>query len=170
MVDLITREDISRVVTPGTVRQQHAKLFDHSTSLPGWPLLIDRTQMALARAARDDLLVAVVVIDDVRRRSSDSPDLLDCVAALRDSVLADDTVARISGRTFVFVLNDVVREDEERIAASAHEMVKHLGVSCHIGIALGSLPCDPEELINQARQRALPQPPPVASAWDDQYL
>jgi GGDEF domain-containing protein len=171
MMDLVTKWDISDgVVTPGGVRQQYANLFDHATSLPGWPLLIDRTRMALARAARDDVLVAVVVIDDVRRRSPDSPDLLDCVAALRESVLADDTVARVSGRTFVFVLNDVVQEDEEKIAASAHELVENLDISCNIGIALGSPPSDAEALINQARQSALPLPPPVVSGWEDQYL
>jgi GGDEF domain-containing protein len=168
MVNVVTRGVAEGVVaTPRTVRQQYGNLFDHATSLPSWPLLIDRTRMALERAARNELRVAVIVFDDVRRRSSDSPDLATCVGALRDSVFADDTVARISGRTFVFVLNDVAREDT--LADTAHEIAQGLGISCHIGLAFGALPCDPEELINRARQDALPQPPPPVAGWEDQY-
>jgi hypothetical protein len=166
--DVATKEPAEAIVaTPHTVHEQHVNLFDHATSFPGWPLLIDRTQMALARSARTGLRVAVIVFDDVRRRSSLSPDFTTCVSAFRDSVFADDTVARIDGRTFVFVLNDVV--DADNLAATAQEMVEGLDISCHIGMAFGSLPCDPEELINRARQDAVPPPPAPAPRWQDQF-
>jgi GGDEF domain-containing protein len=143
-------------------------LFDHATGLPGWPLLIDRTQMALARAAQNDRRVAVMVFDDVRRGSSISADFTTCVDVLRNSVFADDTVARIGGRTFVIVLNDVQRA--ETLANTAHEMVEGLGISCQIGMAVGALPCEPGELIDEARRDAMPPPPPPpAPRWDDQY-
>jgi GGDEF domain-containing protein len=169
MVDAVAMEISEEVLaTPSTVRQQYVNLFDHATSLPGWSLLIDRTRMALARAARNDLTVAVVVFDDVRRGSTVSPDFNTCVAILRDSVFADDTVARIGGRTFVFVLNDVGHA--ETVADGVAEIVESLGVSCRIGTAFGSLPCDPEELVNQARQDALPPPSPPVPGWEEQYL
>jgi hypothetical protein len=154
--------------TPSTVHRQYVNLFDHATALASWPLLIDRTQVALARAARNDLRVAVIVLDDVRRKSSVSPDFNACVAAFRDSVFADDTVARIDGRTFVFVLNDVANTDA--VVEAAEGIVQALEISCRIGMAFGSLPCDPEELINQARQDAVPPPPPPTPGWEDQYL
>jgi hypothetical protein len=171
MADVITVERADVPGTPDTVHLQYTNLFDHATSLPGWPLLIDRTRIALARAARNDLHVAVVVFDDVRRRSSASPDFTACVAALHESVFPDDTLARIGGRTFVFVLNDV--RDAGALADAADEIVERLGIDCHVGIACGSLPCDPEELINQARQDAVPPPPPPPlplPRWEDQFL
>ena len=168
MVDVATREiSDEALATPSRIHLQYQSLFDHATGLPGWPVLIDRTQMALARAAQNDLRVAVIVFDDVRRQSSVNADFTTCVAALRNSVFADDTVARIGGRTFVLVLNDVQRA--ETLASTAHEMVEGLGISCRIGMALGAPPCDPEELINQARRDALPAPPPPAPRWEDQY-
>ena len=168
MVDEVTSEiPDEALATPSRIRLQYRSLFDHATGLPGWPVLIDRTRMALARAAQNDLRVAVMVFDDVRRGSSISADFTTCVAALRDAVFADDTVARIGGRTFVVLLNDVRRA--ETLASTANEMVDGLGISCHIGIALGSPPCDPEEVINQARRDALPAPPPPAPRWEEQY-
>lgn len=169
MVDVVTRETSEEeLATPSRVQLQYVNLFDHATGLPGWPLLIDRTQMALARAAQNDRRVAVMVFDDVRRGSSVSADFTTCVDVLRNSVFGDDTVARIGGRTFVVVLNDVQRA--ETLASTAHEMVEGLGISCHIGIALGAPPCDPRELIDQARRDALPPPPPPpAPGWQDRY-
>jgi hypothetical protein len=169
MVNVVTREVREELVaTPPPVHERYLNLFDHATSLPGWPLLIDRTRIALARAARNDLLVGVIVLDDLRRRSATSPDFSGCVAAFRDSVFADDTVARIDGRTFVFVLNDVANTDA--VVEAAEGIVQALEISCQVGMAFGSLPCDPEELINQARQDALPPPPPPVRGWEDEYL
>lgn len=168
MLDVATSEISDGMATPRVVHQQYMNLFDHATGLPAWPLLIDRTRMALARAARNELMVGVLVFDDVRRRSSASPDFHACVSAFRDSIFADDTVARIDGRTFVFVLNDVGNADA--LAGAAHEIVEALDIRCHIGMAFGAPPCDAEGLINQAREDAVPPPPPPVPGWEDQYL
>ena len=168
MLDLVTREISEETATPRSVHQQYVNLFDHATALPGWPLLIDRTRMALARAARHDLQVGVLVFDDVTRGSSTSPDFNACVAAFRESVFPDDTVARIDGRTFVFVLNEV--RDADALAEAAHLIVDALEIRCHIGMAFGALPCDPEELINRARKDAVPPPPPPVPGWEEQFL
>jgi GGDEF domain-containing protein len=168
MVNTLVEENAAQgVTTPQAVHHQYAALFDRATLLPGWPLLIDRTRMALERAARSGLCVAVIVLEDVRRRSSASPDFTTFIASLRDGVFADDTVARIEGRTFVIVLNDVA--DPDVIAETAAKIVEDLDIVCHVGAASGVLPCDPEELINQAREDAIPPPPPRVATWEDQY-
>jgi hypothetical protein len=66
------------------------------------------------------------------------------------------------------VLNDVGHADT--VADGVEEIVESLGISCRIGTAFGSLPCDPEELVNQARKDALPPPSPPVPGWEDQYL
>jgi hypothetical protein len=124
--------------------------------------------MAVARAVRTGAAAAVVVLDDVRRRSAVSPDFATCVAILRDSVLADETVARIGGRTFVLVLDDV--PDRASVAARVREIVDGLDIHCQVGIALAAHPCDPEDLVNRARQDAVPPPPPPPRGWEEQYL
>jgi GGDEF domain-containing protein len=169
MIDVVTRLSTDDVLTtPDAVHRQHQSLFDHATSLPGWPLLIDRTGMALARAARTGGTIAVVVLDDVRRRSAVSPDFTTCVAILRDSVRADETVARIGGRTFVLVLDDV--GDSGAVTEGVRAIVEGLDIHCQVGIALASRACDPEALLNRARQDAVPPPAPAAPGWEEQYL
>jgi GGDEF domain-containing protein len=168
LVATLTPEtSVPDVSTPHRIHQQYTGLFDHATSLPTWPLLIDRTRMALERAARHDLLVGVIVLDDVRRRSSASPDFTTFVTSLRAAVFADDTVARIDGCSFVIVLNDVANADA--VAGTTDEIVASLDVTCHVGLTFGALPCDPEELINRARRAALPPPPPPVPTWEDRF-
>lgn len=143
-------------------REQYAKLFDHLTTLPSWPLLIDRTHIALERAARNGLLVAVVVLNDVRRASSASPDFTTFISLLREAVYGDDTVARIDGSTFVVVLNDVFSRDA--VATKVRELVDGCGITCRVGIAFDVSPRDPIELIDEALQDAAPPAPPTEAA------
>jgi hypothetical protein len=146
------------------VREQYAKMFDRLTALPGWPLLIDRTHVALERAARHGSLVAVVVLEDVRRASSASPDFTTFISRLRDAFYGDDTVARIEGCTFVVVLNDV--SDRDSVATVVQEVVVGSGITCRVGITFGVSPRDPAELIDEALQDAAPPPPPrTAEPW-----
>jgi GGDEF domain-containing protein len=149
------------------VREQYAKMFDGLTGLPGEALLLDRTHVALARAACHGCEVGVVVFDEVRRASSISPDLPTFVSRLRDAFFGDDTVARIGGCTFVVVINDV--SDREALATSVHEIVDGSGITCRIGIVFGASPCDPGELIDEALEAAAPPPPPplpqVSTPW-----
>jgi GGDEF domain-containing protein len=153
---------------PSAVREQYARMFDGVTGLPSWPLLIDRTHIALQRAARHDLVVAVVVLDDVRRGSSTSPDFSTFVSLLRDAVHTDDTVARIGGCTFVAVLNDVSNRDT--VATTTGEIVAGFGVTCRVGIAFGAAPCDAAGLIDEAIRDAAPPPtPPAPQSTFDAY-
>ena len=151
--------------TSQAVREQHAKMFDPLTGLPGWPLLIDRTHIALQRAACHGSLVGVVVLDDVHRSSSASPDFTTFVSLLRDGFYGDDTVARIEGCTFVVVINDVT--DREAVTAAVEAVVAHSHISCRIGITLGTFPRDAAELIDEALQDAAPPSAPQlgTTAW-----
>ena len=149
--------------TSPAVREQYAKLFDRLTALPGWPLLIDRTHMALERAARRGFLVAVVVLGNVRRASYASPDFATFISLLRDGFYGDDTVARIDGCTFVIVLNDV--SNREAVAIAVQGVVESAGITCRTGIAFGTSPVDPTELIDEALQDAAPPPPTEAAPW-----
>jgi GGDEF domain-containing protein len=149
--------------TSHAVREQYAKMFDRLTALPGWPLLIDRTHIALERAARCGFLVAVVILKDVRRASSASADFTTFISLLRDGFYGDDTVARIDGCTFVVVLNDVSNRDA--VATAVDGVVEGSGIICRIGIAFGASPSDPTELIDEALQDAAPPTPTEAAPW-----
>ena len=151
--------------TSHAVREQYAKMFDRLTALPGWPLLIDRTHVALERASRCGLLVAVVVLQDVRRASAASPDFATFISLLRDGFYGDDTVARIDGCTFVVVLNDVSNRDA--VATAVQGVVEGAGITCRTGIAFGASPGDSTELIDEAIRDAAPPPPPPTepSPW-----
>jgi GGDEF domain-containing protein len=149
--------------TSHAVREQYAKMFDRLTELPGWPLLIDRTHIALERAARRGFLVAVVVLQDVRRTSCASPDFATFISLLRDGFYGDDTIARIDGCTFVIVLNDV--SNRGAVAVAVQGVVEGAGITCRTGIAFGASPVDPTELIDEALQDAAPLPPTEAAPW-----
>ena len=92
-------------------------LYDPVTGLPGPALLVDRVVVALARARRLRRRVGIYVLCDACAPSDD--DAARRVARLlRSEVRPDDTVARITDRTFVVACNDLQYEtDVQRIAA-----------------------------------------------------
>jgi GGDEF domain-containing protein len=138
--------------TPALAREQYASLFDPLTQLPGWVLLLDRTRVALARAARRGPLVAVIVLEDVRRTSETSPDFTTFVGLVQHRVRPDDTVARIASRTFVVVLNDI--DDRSTVSRIAQRILHGSGVSCRLGIGFGHPPDDAATLIGRAIREA----------------
>jgi len=95
-------------------RARYETLLDSLTGLPRWGLLIDRTAVALGRAARAGTEVAVFVLDDPH--FADRPhDVLAVARTLQDRIRPDDTLARIGDRRFAVVCNDI-RADEDRTA------------------------------------------------------
>jgi GGDEF domain-containing protein len=137
---------------PMLAREQYAGLFDPLTQLPGWVLLLDRTRVALARATRRGPLVAVIVLEDVRRTSDRSPDFATFVNQVRGRVRPDDTVARIASRTFVVVLNDI--DDRSTVPPIVQRILHGSGVTCRLGISVGHPPEPPETLIGRAVREA----------------
>lgn len=106
-------------------RLQQIALFDSLTQLPNRMVLIDRLQIALARARRDESLVSVLFIDlDDFKRVNDSlghamGDLLLQLVAKRllSCVRACDTVARLGGDEFVVLLESGRHKDHGQTVA-----------------------------------------------------
>ena len=132
-----------------------AALFDAATGLPGLVLLLDRMEIALARSTRHGPLVAVVVFDDVQGRADTEDVQLAFAQHVRQQVRPDDTVARLAGRTFVVVLNDI--EDREVVSRIVRRILEPTGFETRVGFAFGSPPMGPDELLARALREVAPQ-------------
>jgi diguanylate cyclase (GGDEF)-like protein/PAS domain S-box-containing protein len=101
----------------------HQALHDGLTGLPNRALLLDRLEQAMARARRQEALVAVLFLDlDLFKVLNDSrghaagDELLQAVAGrLRDVIRPADTVARFGGDEFVVVCEGLANEVEARL-------------------------------------------------------
>jgi GGDEF domain-containing protein len=131
---------------------QYDRMFDRETGLPRWPLLLDRTSIALARAHRVNRVVAVFVLDDPRLFDGALPDFGDLGQRLVARVRPDDTVARVGRRTFVVVCNDIRRDQDA--AAVAQRLVHNSGVIARLGVALGVPGDTPESLLERSLDQA----------------
>jgi len=134
-------------------RARYETLLDSLTGLPRWGLLIDRTAVALGRAARAGTEVAVFVLDDPH--FADRPhDVLAVARTLQDRIRPDDTLARIGDRRFAVVCNDI-RADEDA-AQLARRLVWDSGLLCGLGVAIGNTDEAPEHVIARALLAAVP--------------
>ena len=128
-------------------------LVDPLTGLPGPALLLDRVEVALARARRTVRRVAVFVLYDVCGIGSSDPPVRELAERLRAAVRPDDTVARVANRTFVVVCNEI--ELEREAVRIAFRLLDLVGDSCRVGMALGR-GCDPaRDVLARAANRAL---------------
>jgi diguanylate cyclase (GGDEF)-like protein/PAS domain S-box-containing protein len=144
----------------------HQAFHDNLTGLPNRALFRDRLDHALARAARSDHDVAVLLVDlDGFKQVNDSlghdagDQLLREVAQrLEDVVRASDTVARFGGDEFALLLEDV---SEEETTGLAERMLEHLSapialadrevaLGASIGIVLRAGTASSEELVRDA--------------------
>jgi len=129
-------------------QEQYRNLFDPLTGVPTWALLLDRTQVALRRAARAQRYVAVLVIHKVAWPPGHDEDLKALATHFLASVRPDDTVARVSDRTFVVVCCNV--RDTGDVARIAQRLVQDVGIECHLGKLLATFEADAEALITRA--------------------
>lgn len=121
-------------------------------------LLIDRVNVALARARRLRRRVGVFMFCDACAGDDVAARELACL--LSSEVRPDDTVARVTDRTFVVACNDVQRDEDAGHIVG--RLLKHVAGTCHFGVALGSPSDDARELLARAAQRAQPHPPTAA--------
>lgn len=104
--------DLSRLVAQQNTRIEHISRYDPLTGLPNRLSFLDRLEQELAHALRDDRMAAVMLVDlDRFQQINDSfghpvaDRLLQAVAErLKSLVRASDTVARMGGDEFAFVL------------------------------------------------------------------
>lgn len=124
--------------------------FDAVTNLPNRTLFYDRLEQAIAQAQRYKQKLAILYLDlDGFKQVNDNfghhigDGLLKAVAErLNENARSMDTVARVGGDEFVFILNDVVHADNA--ATVAKKVVESLSAPfaiqdkiCSIGGSIG---------------------------------
>jgi diguanylate cyclase (GGDEF)-like protein/PAS domain S-box-containing protein len=146
---------------------QSAAHSDPLTGLANRVALMDRMDLALARARRSGGACALLYLDlDRFKQVNDSLGhaagdalLKDFAARLRDCVRQSDTVARLGGDEFVVLLEDLkdvaaARRVAEKMLESARQPVRADGqdvrVSTSIGIALGGEETDGQAWLKRA--------------------
>ncbi len=145
---------------------QHIAHHDTLTGLPNRQLLADRMQQALARAQRNEGLVALLFLDldgfkpinDQLGHEAGDVALREVASRLRAIVRSEDTLARVGGDEFVILLADLggnATATAELVADKCLEIFQQpfvvrdqsckLGTS--IGIAIGEGGCLPDKLL-----------------------
>jgi diguanylate cyclase (GGDEF)-like protein len=148
-------------------RLQHMSLVDELTGLPNRRLLSDRLSQCLARARRDQRMVALLCIDlDGFKLVNDSfghstgDALLGQVAQrLKARFRQSDTLARIGGDEFALILDHIEsRDDAQKAAEIVLDLLKETfqingrSVRTSAGIGIGIFPDGTEsgQLLQQA--------------------
>ncbi|MFI5047206.1 MAG: hypothetical protein ACHQIG_09085 [Acidimicrobiia bacterium] len=133
-------------MVPADACRTYESLFDPETRLPGWVLLLDRTTVALTRAARNGTQVLVAVIHRPRTHAGRRADMHLTAQAIRSQLRRDDTIARVDDDTLVVVCNDL--EADTDAAQVARRFVAHAKVTCDLGITLSGGHDDARSLLD----------------------
>lgn len=134
----------------------HQANYDALTDLPNRSLLHDRMNQALLRAAREDLAVALVMVDldrfkdvnDSLGHAAGDTLLVECARRMQGVARHTDTVARFGGDEFVLLIPDLPHASAttivDRIASTlSNELalpvdlgVRKVSVPASIGVAM----------------------------------
>ncbi len=117
----------------------HLAHHDPLTNLPNRALLHDRLNQALLQARRDRRGVAVLLLDldrfkainDTLGHESGDGLLLQITARCRNAISETDTLARLSGDEFVFVLPEA--GDPQDASAAARRILDAVAQPCQLG-------------------------------------
>lgn len=151
-----------------TERQEQREGFDDLTELPNRNLFVDRVEQALHDAQRTNKLVVIMLagidrfrdINDVLGDSVGNQILRDITERLRPCVRTSDTLARLGGDQFAFVMQVAALDDSvlltEKILLTLEQPFslddqKDVVITCSVGVSI--YPADgtkPEELIRNA--------------------
>lgn len=132
-------------------RIRYRASYDALTGLPNRSLLHDRLSQSLAKASREQGILAVLFLDldgfkpvnDIMGHLVGDQLLMAVAQRLKDCVRESDTVARIGGDEFVIVLPDVTGVDDASLVAgkvvqSLHErFILENGNAAQIGTSIG---------------------------------
>lgn len=162
---------IARDITERKLAEQKITYLahhDHLTGLPNRALFMDRLEQSILLATRRNYKEAVLFLDlDGFKHINDTlghgtGDLLlqEVAKRLKKSIRSSDTLARIGGDEFTFVLNNIctavyAESVAENIIAVLSEPFHLLGQVCHVGgsIGISIYPddgCDSEILLRHA--------------------
>ncbi len=148
-------------------RLQHMALVDELTGLPNRRLLSDRLSQCLARARRDQRMVALLCVDldgfklvnDSFGHATGDALLAQVAQRLKARFRQSDTLARIGGDEFAIILDHVEsRDDAQRAAEALQDLLKPpfqivgqtVRVSACIGIAIFPDGNESAQLLQQA--------------------
>lgn len=154
--------------------QQLLKELAHHDPLTGLAnrlLFIDRLSVVIQSAKRSGSVFALLMVDlncfkainDTYGHSAGDMALVEVAKRLKSSVRESDTVARIGGDEFVFILesitsvNDIKAMTDKIAGAITQPIMLRNGESVNVGISVGAAfypqhGSDPERLINAADQ------------------
>ncbi|HEX8980869.1 MAG TPA: diguanylate cyclase [Parasulfuritortus sp.] len=135
------------------LRLAYLASHDTLTGLPNRTLLLDRMEQAILRAKRSSTRLALLFLDidhfkavnDTYGHDAGDRFLMTMADSIKETVRAQDTVARLSGDEFVVLLERMEqREEVDRIARKIKENILgelctgygELGVGVSIGVAM----------------------------------
>jgi len=158
----------NEMLEQANARLRHAATHDALTGLPNRVLLADRLRQAIARASRQQMRFAVLVVDlDRFKAVNDSlghiagDELLQEVARRLSGLLRkEDSLARLGGDEFVLLINEVsTPQDAEEVARKVLSQValpvQLAGLDVHVSPSVGISMCpddgvDSETLLQHA--------------------
>jgi len=134
-------------------RARYDSLFDSLTELPRWGLFLDRTAVALERAAASGRGIAVFILDDPHLPNQ-QPDVRRVTERLRAGLRPGDTLARLGDDRFAAMCCDVASDADA--AMLARHLIYDSGLVCGLGIALSTPGDVPETLVGRALVSSAP--------------
>lgn len=119
---------------------RHASLHDPLTGLPNRALFDNRLEHGLAQARRYERTLAVLFMDldcfkevnDVHGHDVGDAVLKIIASRLKENTRNDDTVCRMGGDEFLYLLTEVA--SDEAIAVIAEKIAGAVGEPCHLNV------------------------------------
>lgn len=131
-------EDQLAAVAEQGEADRHAALHDALTGLPNRSLFNDRLEHGLAQAARHGWTLAVMFVDlddfkiinDTHGHDVGDSVLRIIAARLMENTRSDDTVSRLGGDEFLYLLMEV--RDEKDVTLIAEKIIKSIQTPCNV--------------------------------------
>jgi diguanylate cyclase len=119
---------------------RHAAFHDALTGLPNRALFNDRLEHGFAQAKRHGWTLAVMfmdlddfkIINDSHGHDAGDSVLQAIAQRLKDNTRGGDTVSRVGGDEFLFLLTEI--QDEKNIALIAEKIIKAIQAPCNVSV------------------------------------